>query len=105
LLAFGTAGLLMGLRWFFARRLVTLGSRPDTFLILCPNLTIVALAAESLLLAGAPREVAAWLALTGLFLTVLPLLMLPGVPKPALQDRIRLEPSSSAMGGLPGGPA
>jgi Kef-type K+ transport system membrane component KefB len=105
LLAFGTAGLLMGLRWFFARRLVTLGSRPDTFLILCPNLTIVALAAESLLLAGAPREVTAWLALTGLFLTVLPLLMLPGVPRLAPPDQSRSELSSPAMDGLPGGPA
>jgi len=48
----------------------------------CPNLTIVALAANSLFHAGDQPEHAAWVVLTGLFITVVAVIALPIPPKP-----------------------
>lgn len=77
LLAAGTAGLLLGVREIFHRRWLKLGGDRHAFLLLCPNLTIVALAAKAMLdLHTAPRLVA-WLVLTGLFMSVPSLFLLP----------------------------
>lgn len=48
----------------------------QTYLLLCPNLTMAALAATALLSAGS-RDAATWVVLSGLFLTVISLLLLP----------------------------
>jgi Kef-type K+ transport system membrane component KefB len=75
LFAFGCAGLLLGVRLVLHRRWLTFG-KPNSFLLLCPNLTIVALGA--LALAENQSDTAAtWLLLTGLFLTVGAILLLP----------------------------
>jgi len=77
LLALGTAGLLLGLRQVLERRWFKLGAAPDTFLLLCPNLTVVALAASALMQREGRTGSATWLLLTGLFLTVAAVLLLP----------------------------
>lgn len=77
LLAVGAAGLLFGLRQMMERRWFKLASAPHTFLLLSPNLTVVALAAAALMeqQRGAPSGT--WVLLTGLFTTVTAVLLLP----------------------------
>lgn len=82
-LAFGTAGLLLGVREIIHRRWLTTGSRSEAFLLFCPNLTIVALAAKAMHDHGADSQLTTWLVLTGLFMTVPALLMLPAGANPA----------------------
>lgn len=77
LTAFGAAGLVLGLRQFLHRRWMKIGGDAGAFLLLCPNLTIVALATNALLMQGSKSEVASWLLLAGLFLTVLSIVLIP----------------------------
>ena len=77
LLAVGTAGLLLGAREILHRRWLKTGGDHHAFLLLCPNLTIVALAAKAMIAYGADAKLTAWLVLTGLFMTVPSLLLLP----------------------------
>lgn len=77
LLAAGAAGLLLGLREIMHRRLSKMGSDRKAYLLFCPNLTIVALAANTMIEHGADSRLMAWLVMTGLFMTVPALLMLP----------------------------
>lgn len=77
LLAFGSAGLLLGAREILHRRWLKSGGDHRTFLLLCPNLTIVALAAKAMLDHGTDAKLTAWLVLTGLFMTIPSLLLLP----------------------------
>ncbi len=77
LLALGTAGLLLGFREMIHRRWLKTGGDRKTFLLFTPNLTIVALAASSLLQHQTSHPIAAWLLMTGLFLTVGSLFLLP----------------------------
>lgn len=77
LLALGTAGLLLGAREVLHRRWLKAGGGEQVFLLFCPNLTLVALAASALLKFGSPPEVITWLLLTGLFLTVGAIFLLP----------------------------
>ena len=51
------------------RRWLHSGGNAGTYLLFCPSLTIVALAASSMLQAHRPPEQAAWVVLTGLFIT------------------------------------
>jgi Kef-type K+ transport system membrane component KefB len=77
-LALCGAFLLLGFREVVHRRWLQTGGPGKTFLLFCPNLTMAALAATSLLLAG--KEAAAtWVTLFGLFFTVLALWLLPPV--------------------------
>lgn len=76
-LAFGTAGLLLGFREMIHRRWLKTGGDRNTFLLFTPNLTIVALAASSLLQHETNHPVTPWLLMTGLFMTVLSLFLLP----------------------------
>lgn len=77
-LALGTAALLLGVRETFQRRWFKLGEDRKAFLLLCPNLTVVALGATAMMDAGrATPEKAAWLLLTGLFLSVAAVALLP----------------------------
>lgn len=77
LLAFGAAGLILGAREVLARRWLKTGGDERSFLLLCPNLTIVALAAKAMLDHGTDAKLTAWLVLTGLFMTIPSLLLLP----------------------------
>jgi len=108
LLALGGAGLLLGLREILHRRWLKTGGDQRTFLLLCPNLTIVALAAKAMIDHGTEPKLAAWLVLTGLFMTVPTLMLLPaGVSvddapsvygKPPNQEEVRSpsKPTNSA---------
>jgi CPA2 family monovalent cation:H+ antiporter-2 len=76
-MAFGTAGLLLGLRQSLHRRWLPLGGDPHTHLLLCPNLTVAALGASTLLESQHGIRVAGWLLLTGLLMTVFSIIGLP----------------------------
>jgi Kef-type K+ transport system membrane component KefB len=77
LLAAGSAGVLLGAREILHRRWLKTGGDHRAFLLLCPNLTIVALAAKAMLDHGSDAKPTAWLVLTGLFMTIPSLLSLP----------------------------
>ncbi len=77
LLAAGSAGLLLGVREILHRRWLQTGGDHRAFLLLCPNLTIVALAAKAMLDHGTDAKLTAWLVLTGLFMTIPSLWLLP----------------------------
>jgi Kef-type K+ transport system membrane component KefB len=84
LTALGAAGLLLGIRQIMHKRWFTLGNDPTAFLLLCPNLTVVALAASSLLHLDSQSSAAVWLLLTGLFMTMISAISLPRLsPAPA----------------------
>ena len=76
LLALCGAFLLLGYREMIHRRWLKTGGDGLTCLLFCPNLTMVALAAATLLEAGS-REAATWVVLSGLFLSVISLCLLP----------------------------
>lgn len=94
-LAVGTAGLLLGVREILHRRWLKSGGDHHAFLLLCPNLTIVALAAQAMVDHGADAKATAWLVLAGLFMTIPSLLVLPA-DKPAAPN----QPAALAGGGL-----
>jgi Kef-type K+ transport system membrane component KefB len=75
--AVGAALLLIGLREMLHRRWFKTGGDGQAYLLFCPNLTIVALAASVLLEKSGTMQGATWLLLTGLFMTVASVLMLP----------------------------
>lgn len=77
ILAAVAAALLIAYRELVHRRWVRSGGNAGTYLLLCPNLTIVALAASSMLQAGSTPERAAWVILTGLFITIAAVVALP----------------------------
>lgn len=83
LFAFGCAGFLLGLRQVLHRRWLKFGGA-ESFLLLCPNLTIVALGAVTL--EEKHDTAAAWVLLTGLFLTVTAIILLPRTATGAGQE-------------------
>jgi Kef-type K+ transport system membrane component KefB len=70
------AFLLIGFREMIHRRWLKTGGDARTYLLLCPNLTMAALAARTLLETGS-RAAATWVVLSGLFLSVISLMLLP----------------------------
>ncbi len=78
LIALGAAFLLLGMREMMHRRWLKTGGDKNAFLLFCPNLTLVALAAAVMLEHNATKEHATWLLLAGLFLTISSILLLPG---------------------------
>lgn len=78
LLALCGAFLLLGFREVLHRRWLQTGGPADTFLLFCPNLTMAALAANSLLKSDL-AEAATWVTLCGLFFSVISLCLLPRV--------------------------
>lgn len=76
LLALCGAFLLLGFREVVHRRWLQTGGPAKTFLLFCPNLTMAALAATSLLHAG-NSGAATWVTLFGLFFSVISLWLLP----------------------------
>jgi len=83
LFALGSAGMLLAVRMVLHQRWLTFGAG-NSFLLLCPNLTIVALGAVTLAEQHSPKA-AAWVLLTGLFVTISAICLLPG-PN-GLEDR------------------
>jgi len=77
LLAAAAAALLIALREVLHRRWLPSGGDARAYLLFCPSLTMVALAASSMLHAGVPPEQAAWVVLTGLFITITAVFALP----------------------------
>ena len=71
------AGALLALREVLHRRWLKTGGDGRAFLLLCPTLTIVALAAKAMLDHGTDARLTAWLVLTGLFVTIPSILLLP----------------------------
>ena len=93
LMALGGAFFLIGFRDFMHRRWLKTGGDSNTFLLLCPNLTMVALATASLLKVG-ERGAATWTMFVGLFLSVAALALLPRV-KETSEDQAEDEPNIS----------
>ncbi len=77
LAALGAAVFLLALREVLHRRWLPLGGDGRVFLLLCPNLTVVALAASTLIEYQHATDAAGWLLLTGLIMTVLSIALLP----------------------------
>jgi Kef-type K+ transport system membrane component KefB len=77
ILALGSAFLVLGIREVMHRRWLKTGGDAQSYLLLCPNLTMVALASSVLLGKSDTAQGATWLLLTGLFITVPSVLMLP----------------------------
>jgi Kef-type K+ transport system membrane component KefB len=77
LLAAVAAALLIAYREMIHRRWLPSGGDNRTYLLFCPSLSMVALAANSMLKSGRDPEHAAWVVLTGLFITVTAILALP----------------------------
>lgn len=71
------AAVLFGWRLILQRRIVPTGGDDRSLLLLCPNLTIAALAANVLLTDGSAPRAAVWIMLTGLFMTVHAIMLLP----------------------------
>ena len=80
LLALTAAALIIAFRHMLHRRFAGLGGDANSYLLLCPNFTMVALAASSLLATpNVPQGYATWLLLTGLAVTLVSLLALPSM--------------------------
>lgn len=77
-----TAAALLVMRDVLHRTYVKSASDRRAFLLVCPNLTIAALAANTMLAHGSRPEAVAWVVLTGLILSVAALLLLPGRAAP-----------------------
>jgi Kef-type K+ transport system membrane component KefB len=90
LLAVAAAGLVIVYREMIHRRWLRSGGNAGTYLLFCPNLTIVALAASSMLKAHHPPEQAAWVVLTGLFITTSAVLALPSPLRQLPESRSEL---------------
>ncbi|MDR0353853.1 MAG: cation:proton antiporter [Opitutaceae bacterium] len=76
--AFAAAAAVLLLRWGLHRFVFSIGGDRRAFLLLCPNLTIAALAAGTLLHEGTSARAASWVLLTGLFITIPSIFLLPG---------------------------
>lgn len=81
LLAVATALVLFGWRLVIQRRLVPTGGDDRSLLLLCPNLTMAALAANVLLTDGNAPRAAVWIMLTGLFMTIPAIMLMPTSPR------------------------
>lgn len=77
LVAAGAAALILGWRLVIHRRLLATEGNDRSFLLLCPNLTIVALAAGTMLQDGNAPRAAAWMLVVGLFITIPAIILLP----------------------------
>jgi len=85
LVAVSAAWLLIGVRHMLHRRGMGIGTHEKAFLLLCPNLTMVALGATTLKDTGTLPQNASWLLLTGLVMSVTALFLLP--PSQVVSDK------------------
>jgi Kef-type K+ transport system membrane component KefB len=79
--AVSAAWLLIGVRHMLHRRGMGIGGHERAFLLLCPNLTMVALGATTLKETGELPQNASWLLLTGLVMSVTAIFLLPPTTK------------------------
>ncbi len=101
--ALGAAGLLIGVRQVLHRRWLRVGGDQHTYLLLCPNLTVVALGASSLLEDPMTAGAASWLLLTGLFTSVFAIASLPASRRGGGHSGESSQPNAPE-GKAPGGP-
>jgi CPA2 family monovalent cation:H+ antiporter-2 len=71
------AALIIGFRHLLHARFAPTGGDGNAYLLLCPNFTLVALAAKSLITLPGGTEIATWLLLTGLVITLCAIAALP----------------------------
>ena len=71
------AGLIVVFRYFLHAYFARSGGDNDTYLLFCPNFTLVALAAKSLLTQPETAAMAAWVLMTGFVITLFALVALP----------------------------
>lgn len=118
-IAFGTAGLLLAIRQLAHNRVLKIGGDKNAFLLLSPNLTMVALGATALLAYGEasrakmveegvlppastmPEQAATWLLLTGLFMTIPAILLLPTASQDPLKRPQTTPPQPQSKPELP----
>lgn len=77
LLALAGAALIIAFRHVLHVRVARTGGDANAYLLLCPNFTLVALAANALIAQGGDTAVAVWLLLTGLIMTIVAVVALP----------------------------
>jgi Kef-type K+ transport system membrane component KefB len=77
LLALASAAILVAFRYLLHARFAPTGGESRAYLLLCPNFTLVALAARALIADPAGSGTAAWLLLTGLLVTLYAVAALP----------------------------
>ncbi|MCF7689734.1 MAG: cation:proton antiporter [Cephaloticoccus sp.] len=77
LMSVAAAAVLFGWRLIIQRRFVPTGGGDRSLLLLCPNLTIAALAGNILLTDGSAFRAAVWILLTGLIVSISAILLLP----------------------------
>jgi Kef-type K+ transport system membrane component KefB len=80
LLALSSAVLIVAFRRMLHGRFAPTGGDAGTYLLFCPNFTLVALAAKSLLAQAEAPDLAAWMLLSGLMVTLIALAALPARP-------------------------
>jgi Kef-type K+ transport system membrane component KefB len=86
-MAICSAGLILVFRHFLHERFAPTGGDDKAFLLLCPNFTLIALAAKALLAQPNSSDMATWLLLTGLVITLFALAALPAVRSEATETR------------------
>jgi Kef-type K+ transport system membrane component KefB len=74
-----SAGLILLFRHLLHARFARTGGDANAYLLLCPNFTLVALAAKALLAQPDAEGLAAWLLMTGLVMTLFAVAALPRV--------------------------
>ncbi len=77
LFAVASAAILVAFRHVLHAHFAPTGGESRAYLLLCPNFTLVALAARSLIAASDDTGAAAWLLLTGLLITLYAIAALP----------------------------
>ncbi len=76
-LSMGLTGILFALRWYLFRTFSPHALPGKYFLFYCPNITMVAVAAEILLHYQAPQEIIDVLLISGLIITIIPAALFP----------------------------
>jgi Kef-type K+ transport system membrane component KefB len=87
LMALCSAGLIILFRHFLHARFARTGGDANAYLLLCPNFTLVALAAKALLVQPDASGLAAWLLMTGLAMTLFAVGALPRVEAPSTETQ------------------
>ena len=84
LLAMVAAGTVIAFRQVLHARFARTGGDANAYLLLCPNFSLVALAANAFLARDGESQMAAWILITGLLMTLYALVALPAAPADAL---------------------
>jgi Kef-type K+ transport system membrane component KefB len=82
-----SAGLILLFRHLLHARFARTGGDANAYLLLCPNFTLVALAAKALLAQPDAADLAAWLLMTGLVMTIFAVAALPPVKAEASETQ------------------